>query len=131
MVERSENLQRGISLFEEGDFESAVPLIEAASREQPDSYEAFVYLGAAYAHQARHNASIGALKRAAMINPGSARIHYNLGQAYEVAGVPREAWFEYKRALEIDPNYGLARGALVVLSRRLPELLKPSIEIAA
>jgi tetratricopeptide (TPR) repeat protein len=131
MVERSENLQRGISLFEEGDFEHAVPLIEAVSREEPDNYEAFVYLGAAYAHQSRHNASIGALKRAASINPGSAKIHYNLGQAYELGGVPQEAWFEYTRALELDSNYGLARGALVVLSRRLPALLKPAIEIAA
>ena len=88
-------------------------------------------LGAAYAQQGRYNSAIGALKRASEIKPDSPRIHYNLGQAYEAAGVPREAWFEYKRALELDSKYGLARGALISLSQRLPKLLNSGIEVAA
>lgn len=131
MAEQMTSVERGIAVFKEGDFEQAVPILEDASREYPGSYEAFVYLGAAYAQQGRHNASIGAFKRASEINPQSARVHYNLGQAYEAAGVPREAWFEYKKALELDPKYGLARGALISLSQRLPKLLGSSIEIAA
>ena len=131
MAEQMTSLEHGIVLFKEGDFEQAVRVLEDASREYPESYEAFVYLGAAYAHKGRHNAAIGALKRASEINPGSPRIHYNLGQAYESAGVPREAWFEYKRALELDPKYGLAKGALISLSQRLPRLLSPTIEEAA
>ncbi len=124
-------LDLGIAAFKEGNFEVAIPLLEDASREYPDSYEAFVYLGAGYAQKSRYNAAIGAFKRASEIKPDSPRIHYNLGQAYEAAGVPREAWFEYKKALEIDPNYGLARGALISLSHRLPKLLSPGIEVAA
>lgn len=124
-------VERGIALFKEGDFEAATSLLEEASRVYPESYEAFVYLGAAYAQRGRHNAAIGALKRASEIRPGSPRVHYNLGQAYEAAGVPREAWFEYKKALDIDPNYGLARGALISLTHRLPKLLDPKIEVAA
>jgi Flp pilus assembly protein TadD len=131
MTEQITNVELGIMLFKEGDFEQAVGILEDASREYPNSYEAFVYLGAAYAQQGRHNAAIGALKRAAEIKPGSPRVHYNLGQAYEAAGVPREAWFEYKKALELDPNYGLARGALISLSQRLPKLLGRGIEVAA
>lgn len=125
------SVDHGIELFKEGTFHEAIEVLENASREYPESYEAFVYLGAAYAQQGRHNASIGALKRASEIKPDSARVHYNLGQAYEAAGVPREAWFEYKKALELDPKYGLARGALISLSQRLPKLLSPQIEIAA
>lgn len=124
-------VERGISLFREGDYNKAISVLENASRQFPESYEAFVYLGAGYAQQGRHNASIGAFKRAAEINPRSPRVHYNLGQAYEAAGVPREAWQEYKYALELNPNYGLARGALINLSQKLPKLLSPSIEIAA
>ena len=37
----------------------------------------------------------------------------------------------YKKALEIDPKYGLARGALISLTQRLPKLLAPGIEVAA
>ena len=131
MTEHLTSGERGIVVFREGDFQQAIDILESASREYPSSYEAFVYLGAAYAQQGRHNAAIGALKRASEIKPDSPRIHYNLGQAYEAAGVPREAWFEYKRALEIDPNYGLARGALISLSQRLPKLLSGGITIAA
>ncbi|MHB9038879.1 MAG: tetratricopeptide repeat protein [Armatimonadota bacterium] len=131
MSEHITSIDQGIVLFKEGNFEQAVGILEDASRKFPGSYEAFVYLGAAYAQQGRHNAAIGALKRASEIKPDSPRIHYNLGQAYEAAGVPREAWFEYKKALELDPKYGLARGALISLSQRLPRLLGSGIEIAA
>lgn len=131
MAEQMTSVERGIAAFKDGDFDRAVQVLEDASREYTASYEAYVYLGAAYAQQGRHNLSIGAFKKASEINPGSPRIHYNLGQAYEAAGVPMEAWFEYKRALELDSRYGLARGALISLSQRLPKLVGPTIEVAA
>lgn len=130
-MQEPDDVERGISAFKQGDFARTIDLMEDASRKYPESYDAFVYLGAACAQQGRHNAAIGAFKRASEIRPDSPRIHYNLGQAYEAAGVPREAWFEYKKALEIDPKYGLARGALISLTQRLPKLLAPQIEIAA
>jgi Flp pilus assembly protein TadD len=131
MADPRATLARGIELFKEGAFDQAVDVLEDATRQDEWSYDAWVYLGAAYAQQGRQNLVIGALRRACEIEPNSPKIHYNLGQAYESAGVPREAWFEYKRALELDSNYGLARGALVALSKRTPALLSPSIEIAA
>lgn len=131
MSDEAIDIERGISAFKQGEFERATHLLEDASRRYPESYDAFVYLGAACAQQGRHNAAIGAFKRASQIKPDSPRVHYNLGQAYEAAGVPREAWFEYKKALEIDPKYGLARGALISLTQRLPKLLAPGIQVAA
>ena len=93
-----DEVERGVAAFKRGDFSLTIDLLEQASRKYPESYDAFVYLGAACAQLGRHNAAIGAFKRASDIRPDSPRIHYNLGQAYEAAGVPREAWFEYKRA---------------------------------
>lgn len=116
-------------IFKEGNYAEAIPILEHASREYPGSYEAFVYLGAAYSQLGRHNAAIGALKRASEIKPDSPRVHYNLGQAYEAAGVPKEAVREYKAALALDQNYGLAKGALVSLSQRMPKLLGSHIEV--
>ena len=129
MSKQPTDLERGVAAFKAGDLERSIRILEEASR-QDGSYDAFVYLGAAYAQHGRHNSAIGAFRRAAEIKPNSPRVHYNLGQAYEAAGVPREAWFEYKRALEVDANYGLARGALISLSQRLPRLLSPTIETA-
>lgn len=131
MPEENTHIEEGIELFKEGKFDKAVRILEKASREYPNSYEAFVYLGAGYAQISRHNAAIGAFKRACEIKPDSPRVHYNLGQAYEAAGVPKEAWAEYKHALEIDPEYSLARAALISLSQRLPKLLSGGIEVAA
>src|SRR5665647_2064726 len=107
------SVEEAIEVFKTGDFEMAIPLLEQASREYSGSYEAFVYLGAAYSQIGRHNAAIGALKRASAIKPDSARIHYNLGQAYEAGRVYSEAITEYKKSLALDQNYGLARGALI------------------
>lgn len=120
--------EEAVVAFRNGDINRAVDLFEQVTRRNPDHYDAFVYLGAAYAQQGRYNATIGALRRAADSKPDSPRIYYNLGQAYEAAGVPREAWFSYKKALELDPSYGLARGALIALSHRLPSLLSAGIE---
>lgn len=125
------SIEEGIVIFKEGNFDQAIPVLEHASREFPHSYEAFVYLGAAYSQLGRHNAAIGALKRASEIKPDSPRVHYNLGQAYEAAGVPREAYREYKKALDLDPKYGLAKGAMVSLQQRMPKLLGSHIEVAS
>jgi tetratricopeptide (TPR) repeat protein len=45
------------------------------------------------------------LKRAVVIEPSIARSHYRLAQYYEhVSNIP-EAVAEYRRALELDPNF--------------------------
>ena len=102
-----------------GSFGVAIEELENATREDPENPRAFSFLGAAYAESERYNSAIGAFKRAADIKPNDPAVHYNLAQAYEVAGVPMEAWFEYKRALDINPRYGLARGALGTLNSKL------------
>ena len=71
MSEEITIVERGIATFRDGNFEGAISILEEASRAYPESYEAFVYLAAAYAQQGRHNLSIGAFKRASEINPTS------------------------------------------------------------
>jgi tetratricopeptide (TPR) repeat protein len=45
-------------------------------------------------------------------SPGKARVHNNLGYAYEREGRIPEARAAYLRALDVDPGYALARGNL-------------------
>jgi tetratricopeptide (TPR) repeat protein len=122
MTENVDIIQKGKTALDGGDLKSAVEAFEEATRLDTESYEAFVYLAVAYSKQNRYNRAIGALKKASDIKPDSPHVHYNLGQAYEAAGVPKEAWTEYRNALNIDAFYTKAREAMSDLSDRLPEL---------
>ncbi len=129
MTEHTSSFDQGVEAFGRGDFKGAVSLFEAATRESADDYESFVYLGIAYSQLGRYNAAIGALKRASEIRPNSPVVHYNLGQAYEAADVPNEAWSEYSMAMTIDPMYARAKNAMESLSRRLPEIMSSSMAV--
>lgn len=129
MTENADVIQKGKTALDGGDLKSAVEAFEEATRLDTESYDAFVYLAVAYSKQSRYNRAIGALKKASDIRPNSPNVHYNLGQAYEAAGVPKEAWSEYKNALNIDAFYAKAREAMSGLSDRLPELASGSIII--
>lgn len=111
-------LEQGLAAFKSGDYDTAISLLETATREEPENYRAFNYLGAAYAGKGKYNAAIGAFKSAEQINPDVVSIHYNLGQAYEAAGVPAEACYEYESCLRMDPNYTRAHDALNALRAR-------------
>ena len=119
MSESNENFVHGVEAFKAGDFDKAIEELEAATQSSHDNYKAFCYLGAAYAAKQRYNAAIGAFKTAEQIAPGVASIHYNIAQAYEAGEVLGEAEYEYGRALEINPDYALAKEALAKLKQRL------------
>ncbi|MDO8586388.1 MAG: tetratricopeptide repeat protein [Armatimonadota bacterium] len=118
MTDGTNHLEQGLAAFKAGDFQGAIDELEVATREEQDNYRAFNYLGAAYAGKGKYNAAIGAFKSAEQINPNVASIHYNLGQAYEAAGVPAEAQYEYEFALRLDAGYTRAEGALAALKTR-------------
>ena len=104
--------------IKEGDLATATDELEQVTRLQPGNWRAFSHLGYAYAQTAKLEKAIGAFKRAVEINPGAANLRYNLGQAYELAGVPLEATYEYEEALRLDSGYQLAREALEQLHLR-------------
>jgi Flp pilus assembly protein TadD len=131
MTESQDYLEKGIAAFKSGNIEAAVILLEEATIAHPDNFSAFMYLGAAYVGTERNNAAIGAFKKAEEIKPEDARAHYNLGQAYEAAGVPREAFFEYAAALRIDPFYTQARSAYADLKARISAQYGNGMQIAA
>ena len=119
MEQNSDCRKRGLTAYKARDFETAVRELEEATLMNREDYEAFLYLGAAYAAVGRYNAAIGAFKKAEELRPNDAKVHYNLGQAYEAAGVPREAAFEYSYALRINPYHTLAQAAYASLKARM------------
>lgn len=129
MTENIDMIKQGKAALDSGDLKLAVETFEEVTRLDSDNYDAFVYLAIAYSKQNRYNRAIGALKRASEIKPDSYQVHYNLGQAYEAAGVPKEAYAEYKNALDINAFYTKARQAMTDLSERLPELISGGIVV--
>ena len=120
MAEESNiHLTAGLAAFQNGDFDSAISELEEATRLDRENFRAFLYLGAAYGEREKYDEAIGAFKAASQLKPNVPSLHYNLGQAYEAAGVPSEAVYEYNRALEIDPRYSKADEALEDLKQRL------------
>lgn len=119
MEDSAVRFTKGVEAFKAGDFDKAVEELEAVTKSNHDNYKAFCYLGAAYAAKQRYNAAIGAFKIAEQIAPGVASIHYNIAQAYEAGGVLSEAEYEYGRAVEINPEYALAKDALSKLKAKL------------
>ena len=120
MAEESNiHLTAGLAAFQDADYDTAVKELEVATRLDEGNFRAFLYLGAAYGEREKYDEAIGAFKRAGQLRPNVPSLHYNLGQAYEAAGVPSEAVYEYNRALEIEANYIKAQEALEDLKKRL------------
>ena len=57
-------------------------------------------------------------------SPGKARAHNNLGYAYQLAGLPRDAARSYREAIRLEPGFGIALGNLATLERMERELLR-------
>ncbi len=131
MTQDCDYLLRGLEAFRDRDFATAVDDLEKATMDDPEDFQAFHYLGAAYAGVGRHNEAIGALMKAADLQPTDPRVHYNLGQAYEAADVPSEAFYQYQKSLEIDPCYPYARTALTALKARMAAERGHNIRFAA
>jgi Flp pilus assembly protein TadD len=111
--------EKGLGALKAGDSDTAVALLEEASRSNPNDWRVFNALGAAYAGKKLYEKAIGAFKAAEQLAPGVASIHYNIAQAYEAAGIFSEADYEYEKALQIDPNYAKAKSAREALQQRM------------
>jgi Flp pilus assembly protein TadD len=59
-----------------------------------------------------YHSEVALWESTATVSPGKARVHNNLGSAYELAGRKTEARQEYAFALTLNPDYRKARDNL-------------------
>lgn len=83
-------------------FERAIPELERAAREKPESAQAQYILGTAYLGANRADDAITAFQQALQLNPNYAEAENALGQAYEAKGMEREAEEAYDKAERMD-----------------------------
>ncbi|MDH3443765.1 MAG: tetratricopeptide repeat protein [Deltaproteobacteria bacterium] len=64
-----DNFNEGVSLFNQGQFEAAIPYFERATREDPDFAEAYFYLGRSFVSLSRWRSAIHPLRTAFRLAP--------------------------------------------------------------
>ena len=63
------SFDQGLTLFNQGRFDEAIPYLEDATREDPEFSQAYLYLGRAYISQSRWRAAIQPLRAAFRLAP--------------------------------------------------------------
>lgn len=107
----------------QGKHDRAVPVLEAASRLEPDNPMVWANLAAAYlgklpfATEERQDQAIAAYERALALDARAAHVHYNLGLIYVERNDLLRASAHFHRALETDPTDRDARSWLEKIRR--------------
>ncbi len=94
----------GVAYFFEGQFDQAAKSLERSLAEQPHA-EAWMDLGQVYLHQKQFGPAIAALETAARMNPQSASVEADLGDAYAWSGTETaKAEARYRAALALSTS---------------------------
>jgi len=99
------DLDRGIALFNAGQYAAAIAQLEQAMRTEPDSItEAYIYRGLSFYNLESFHAAIGDFTNAHRRAPNDADILALRGGSFYRAGWYPEAIDDLTRAIELDPS---------------------------
>ncbi|MCL2832026.1 MAG: tetratricopeptide repeat protein [Treponema sp.] len=103
------SFSKGEAIFLDNKPQEALPFLEAAVNEDPAHVQAFIYLGIAYQQLNRTDDAIAVYQKI-LPRGGSetAKIAFNLGNAYFNKGNYSSAVDSYTQALNADPSYSTA-----------------------
>lgn len=113
------NEAAAIKHLEAGDFESAVKVLEATVKLDPERAATQQALAYALDRLDRLEDAIGAYERAAQLDPDDSLTHNNLGAALTRSGDHEKAVTVLERALELDPSNELAQSNLDTARKNL------------
>ncbi|MEK6919007.1 MAG: glycosyltransferase [Nanoarchaeota archaeon] len=98
-------LEKGTIFLEKENFDEAKKcLLEASSLGQHEMV--YGHLGIVYARMGDYDAAIDYLRKAIRINPKNADFCFNLGLALNSSNRKAEAGLAFKRAVDLNPEYG-------------------------
>ena len=102
-------VNRGILYMRNGQYELAVSDYERALKLSPDSAEAYLNLGAALIYQESYGDALDALNTSIGLDPKDLyAAYYNRAIAREKTGDVTAAYYDFKKALELNPEFDVA-----------------------
>jgi len=101
---QKEELARGISLYEQGDYKGAIESLRAVLKERDKNSEAWHYLGLALIRVGDIEKARTAFEREVKLRPRFVAAHVNLAYTLFVLGKPLDAEREAKYAVTIEPQ---------------------------
>jgi tetratricopeptide (TPR) repeat protein len=108
--------QAGLTALKAGRLQEAITNLLKSAQADPENFDTYSYLGAAYSRLGDFESARKAFGRAIQLNPTSARAWYNLGVAHQMAGDLESARTCYENAVKHDPNHAQAAEALQKLA---------------
>lgn len=107
-------VNRGVFKLRRALYDQAVRDFDVAIRLQPDVGEAYVNRGAAFIGQKRYAESLPQINRGLELGVEEpAKAYYNRALAYEGLEDAKSAYFDYRKAMELNPAWAAPREQLV------------------
>lgn len=102
-------VNRGVLYLGQHESEKAIADINEGIRLDPDLGDAYVDRGAALMALGRYQDALADLSKGIALNPHRPHIaYYDRAIVYEHSGDIRAAYYDYKKALELEPDFTLA-----------------------
>ncbi|MFH0775934.1 MAG: tetratricopeptide repeat protein [bacterium] len=94
--------------YQKGDYKEAILYLKEAIKVDENYLDALNLLGLAYEADTRIDLALACWQKCLKIDPLNLTSHYNLAGGFYKKGKITDAIFEYKKIIEIDPDYILA-----------------------
>lgn len=102
----------GRNILRQLDWVDPVRFYRQTLEHAPESIRVYNNLGMELANRGQHQQAIQAYQQGISIGDIYPNLHYNMGNSYLAVGKKEQAAAEYKKALEIDPDFYFASNAL-------------------
>jgi predicted O-linked N-acetylglucosamine transferase (SPINDLY family) len=100
------------TLGDQGHHQEMEALARSLTQRFPENGVGWSALGTALQRLGQGAQALEALQKAAVLCPGNAEVHYNLGVCFKAQGLTRDAEDSYRKALAIKPEFAAAHSNL-------------------